>query len=194
MTKTTDLTKTATTAVCISLCVVLPLALHFIPAVGSFNLGVVLSPMHLPVLLCGLICGWSYGLACGIIGPFLSSLITSMPGWAKLPTMMVELALYGLISGALIELIRTGRQILDLYISLILAMLTGRIFTGIIRAFIFAPRSEEGVYTIQAWATGYFVSAFPGIIMQLILIPILYVGLQRAKLVPYRYQNAKNKD
>ena len=190
MTKMNHLTRTVTTAVCIALCVVLPMALHWIPGVGSINLGTLLSPMHLPVLLCGLICGWPYGLVCGILGPLLSSLLTSMPGWGYLPTMMVELALYGLISGILIQLVHTGRLMVDLYISLIVAMLAGRIITGIARALIFAPRSG-GVYSLSAWATGYFVSSFPGIILQLILLPILYLALQRAKLIPNRYQKQK---
>lgn len=190
MTKMHHLTRTVTTAVCIALCVVLPMALHWIPGVGSINLGTLLSPMHLPVLLCGLVCGWPYGLVCGILGPLLSSLLTSMPGWSYLPTMMVELALYGLISGILIQLVHTGRLMVDLYISLVVAMLVGRIITGIARALIFVPRSG-GVYSLSAWATGYFVSSFPGIILQLILLPILYLALQRAKLIPIRYQKQK---
>lgn len=190
MTKMTHLTRTVTTAVCIALCVVLPMALHYIPGVGSLNLGTLLSPMHLPVLLCGLACGWPYGLACGIFGPLLSSLLTNMPGWGYLPTMMVELALYGLISGILIQLVHTGRLMVDLYISLIAAMLAGRIITGIMRALIFAPRAG-GAYSLNAWATGYFVSSFPGIILQLILLPVLYMALQRAKLIPSRYQRTK---
>ena len=187
-TKMTHLTKIVTTAVCIALCVVLPLALHLIPGAGSLNLGTLLSPMHLPVLLCGLVCGWQYGLICGIIGPLLSSLLTSMPGWGYLPNMMIELALYGLISGIMIGLVRTGKQTVDLYISLVTAMLVGRILTGIARALtlgIFMP------VTLESWATGYFVSSLPGIILQLILLPVLYMALQRAKLIPVRYQNLK---
>ena len=187
-TKMTHLTKIVTTAVCIALCVVLPLALHLIPGAGSLNLGTLLSPMHLPVLLCGLVCGWQYGLICGIIGPLLSSLLTSMPGWGYLPNMMIELALYGLISGIMIGLVRTGKQTVDLYISLVTAMLVGRILTGIARALtlgIFMP------VTLESWATGYFVSSLPGIILQLILLPALYIALQRAKLIPVRYQKLK---
>ena len=181
----THLTRSVTTAVCIALCVVLPVALHAIP-----NAGTLLSPMHLPVLLCGLVCGWPYGLLCGILGPLLSSMLTGMPGAGYLPTMMVELALYGLITGIMIELVHTGKLTIDLYISLIVAMLAGRIVTGIVRALYFAPRSGNA-YSMEAWATGYFVSSFPGIILQLILLPILYMALKRAKLIPSRYQQPK---
>ena len=86
--------KAIITAACIALCVVLPTAFHAIPNAGS-----ILSPMHIPVLLCGMICGWPMGLLCGIAGPVMSSLITQMPSFAYLPSMLVELAVYGLITG-----------------------------------------------------------------------------------------------
>lgn len=81
-------------AICVALCVVLPMAFH---ALGS---GTVFLPMHVPVLLCGLVCTWPYGVACGLLGPMLSSVLTSMPPTAILPSMMAELAVYGLVTGA----------------------------------------------------------------------------------------------
>ncbi len=168
------LNRIVITGVCVALCIVLPVALHAIP-----NAGTLLSPMQLPVLLCGLICGAAYGLACGIIGPLLSSLITSMPAAAKLPPMMIQLAVYGLVSGLLIHFIRTGKVIVNLYISLLAAMLAGRIIAGIARAIFFAG----GTYSWNAWATAYFVKSLPGIIVQLILIPIIYLALRRANLI-----------
>lgn len=178
----TPMIKCAVTAVCMALCVVLPMALHAIP-----NAGTLFSPMHLPVLLCGMICGWPYGLACGLMGPMLSSFITSMPGIAYLPTMMVELAIYGLVTGLMMKLIHTGKLMADIYISLLTAMLTGRIVTGIARALIFAA----GSYSWKAWTTGYFVSSFPGIVLQLILIPVLYLALLKAHLIPVRNCSGK---
>lgn len=175
--KMTPIVKCAVTAVCMALCVVLPMALHAIP-----NAGTLLSPMHLPVLLCGLICGWQYGLLCGLAGPMLSCFITSMPGIGYLPTMMLELAIYGFVTGLMMRLIHTGKQLADIYISLLTAMLAGRIVTGIARALIFAA----GSYSWKAWATGYFVSSFPGIVLQLILVPALYLALQKAHVIPAR--------
>ena len=169
------LRKSMVTAISMALCVVLPLAFHLIPDGGTL-----FSPMHLPVLLCGLVCGWQYGLLCGLLGPVLSSFITGMPGIGYLPTMMIELALYGLISGLMIRLLHTGKKTADIYVSLLSAMLIGRIITGIIRAFLFAP----GSLSIQVWATSYFLSCLPGIIVQLILLPILYHALERANLLP----------
>lgn len=175
--KISYLTKCASTAVCMALCVVLPMALHAIPDAGTL-----LSPMHIPVLLCGLVCGWPYGLLCGLAGPALSSFLTGMPGMGYLPSMMVELALYGLISGLLMRFVHTGKVLADLYISLGTAMLAGRILAGAARALLFAP----GAYSWKAWAAGYFVSSFPGIVLQLILIPVLYMALRRAHLIPAR--------
>lgn len=180
--KMTSIVKCAATAVCMALCVVLPMALHAIP-----NAGTLISPMHLPVLLCGLVCGWQYGLACGLAGPMLSCFITGMPGIGYLPTMMVELAVYGLVTGLMMKLLRTGKQLADVYISLLTAMLAGRIITGIVRALIFSA----GNYSWKAWATGYFVSSFPGIILQLILIPVLYLALQKAHVIPVRSSSGK---
>ena len=171
--------KSVSTAVGIALCVVLPIAFHAIP-----NGGTLFSPMHLPVLLCGIICGPQYGLVCGLLGPFLSSILTGMPGMGYLPSMMIELAVYGLVSGLMMRFLHTGKQVADIYVSLLAAMLSGRIIAGITRALIFAA----GKYSLKIWATGYFVSCFPAIILQLALIPILYVAMQRAGLVPNRNQ------
>lgn len=178
MNSMTTVKKSMITAVCIALCVVLPMALHAIP-----NAGTLISPMHLPVLLAGLLCGWPFGLLCGIAGPVLSSLITGMPPAAYLPGMVVELAVYGLAAGLLMRLIRTGRLLADLYISLTAAMLAGRIAAGLARALIFAA----GSYSFSAWATGYFISSLPGILIQLILLPILCIALEKARLIPKRY-------
>jgi thiamine transporter ThiT len=170
--------KSIITAVCLALCVVLPIAFHAVPNAGSIYL-----PMHIPVLLCGLICGWQFGLLCGLAGPALSTLFTGMPPAAILPIMMIELAVYGLVSGLMMKLIRSKSTYVDLYISLIIAMLSGRIVAGLARALIFA----RGNTTIATWTTSYFVTSLPGIIIQLVLIPTIVFALMQAKLIPMRY-------
>ena len=164
-------------ALCIALCVVLPMAFHIIPNAGS-----VMLPMHIPVLLCGLVCGWQYGLLCGILGPLVSSVLTSMPPAAMLPGMMVECGMYGCVSGLMMERIHTGSLYADLYISLPVAMLVGRVISGIVKALILTPS-----LSLTAWATASFVTALPGISIQLILLPTLIVALTRAGLIPGRY-------
>lgn len=166
------------TAMCIAMCIVLPLAFHAIPDAGS-----IFSPMHIPVLICGLICGPVSGMACGIAGPLLSSVLLQMPPMAYLPPMMVECAVYGLSAGILMRFVRTGRLYGDLYISLTAAMLLGRVVAGAARALIFAP----GAYSFELWAAGYFVTSLPGIAIHLTFIPALVAALQRARLIPTRY-------
>ena len=137
----------------------------------------------MPVLLCGLVCGWPFGLLCGVAGPALSSLFTGMPSMAYLPSMVIELAAYGLIAGFLMQVIHTKKLLGDLYISLIAALLAGRIAAGASRALIFAA----GSYSIGAWATSYFVTALPGLVIQLALLPAIAFALEKARLIPVRY-------
>ena len=169
--------KLVFTAACAALCLVLPMAFHAIP-----NAGQVILPMHIPVLLCGLICGWPYGGVCGIIGPLQSSVITGMPPAAMLPSMMVECAVYGFTSGVLMKYIRTGKAVTDLYICLISAMAVGRIAAGFAKAWIFTP----GVSPF-AWVTTSLVTGIPGIVLQLAVLPLVVAALTRARLIPNRY-------
>lgn len=169
--------KLAICAACVALCVVLPMAFHSIP-----NAGQVILPMHIPVLLCGLMCPWPYGLACGLLGPLLSSLTTGMPPAAMLPSMMVECAVYGAVSGVMMRFVRTKNSWLDLYISMITAMLAGRVVAGLANAWIFTPGTAP-----FAWVTTSLVTGIPGIVIQLVLLPILVAALTRAKLLPKRY-------
>ncbi len=159
---------------CIALGIVLPVAFHSVANAGSIFL-----PMHIPVLLCGLICGWPYGLACGVLAPLLSSLITGMPPMAFLPSMLCELAVYGFVSGLLMRYVKTGKLLADLYISLVGAMLLGRLVLGLLNAVIF----RAGEYSIAVWTTSAFVTALPGILLQIAIIPVLVFALKKAKLI-----------
>ena len=165
------------TAVCAALCIVVPMAFHTIP-----NAGVVFLPMHIPVLLCGLACGWPFGLICGLIGPLLSSVITGMPPAAMLPSMMVECATYGFVAGLMMKLVRTKSNLADLYISLITAMVLGRVVAGFAKALIFAPGTP-----VFAWVSTSLVAGIPGIVIQLVLMPTIVTTLTVAKLLPRRY-------
>ena len=167
-------------ATCVALCVVLPMAFHAFPNGGS-----VFLPMHIPVLLCGMMCSWPYGLMCGLLGPALSSLVTSMPPAAMLPSMMVECAVYGGVSGLMMRLVHTKKNWLDLYISMITAMVLGRVVAGLAKAWIFTPGTAP-----FAWVTTSLVTGIPGICIQLVLLPVLVVALTRAKLLPRRYPAA----
>ena len=126
------------TAVNIALCLVLPMAFHSIP-----NGGKIMLPMHIPVLLCGMVCGAPYGAVCGLLGPMLSSVLTGMPTAALMPAMMVECAAYGLTTGLMLRLVRTGKTYADLYLSLAAAMLVGRLVSGVTKALFFMADRRE---------------------------------------------------
>lgn len=166
--------KLIVTALCMALGVVLPMAFHAVPNAGS-----VLLPMHIPVLLCGLSTGPVYGLLCGILTPALSSLLTGMPKVPYLFTMMFELAVYGLMAGILIRWIKGNQPVINLYLSLIGAMLAGRVIYGIVNALIF----QAGAYSFEVWLTASFVTAFPGIVLQLLLLPAVVRALQKTGMI-----------
>lgn len=177
MTVATPAKRTVLAALLSAMCVILPMIFHSVPNGGS-----VFLPMHIPVLLCGMICGWPYGFICGLLGPTLSSLLTGMPPAAVLPAMMLECAVYGLVSGLLLKFVHTHNTRLDLYISLIGAMLAGRIVSGIAKALIFSPG-----LTMSVWITASFITALPGIVIQLVLIPQLVDLLIKNSQIPARY-------
>lgn len=178
MNRMSSVKKSIITAACIALCVVLPMAFHAIPNAAS-----IYCPMHVPALLCGLVCGWPFGLLCGIAGPLLSSLLTGMPPMAYLPAMVVELAAYGFVAGLLMSVVHTRSLYADLYISLVAALVAGRILAGCAKALIFSA----GKYSLAAWTTSYFITALPGLVIQLALIPSLVFALEKARLIPVRY-------
>ena len=178
MRKMTTVKKSIITAVCIALCYVLPLMFH-----GIQNAGSIFCPMHIPVFICGLICGWPYGLLCGIAGPLLSSALTGMPPAAMLPSMIVELAVYGAAAGLMMKLVHTKSTYADLYISLITAIVCGRVLAGVAKALIFA----RGSYSMAAWVAANVVTSWPGTVIQLVFIPSIVFALMKANLIPQRY-------
>ena len=165
-------------ALCVALGIVLPVAVHGIP-----NAGRVILPMHLPVLLSGLVCGPFWGFLCGVLTPALSSLITGMPPAAFLPAMLCELAAYGLIAGLLRRFVRTGRRTADLYIQLIGAMLLGRVVYGVMNALVFSA----GEYSFKAFVSAAFITALPGIVIQLVLLPAVVLLLEKTGVIKKPY-------
>lgn len=172
-------------AVCVALCYVLPLAFH---AVGA---GTVFLPMHIPVLLCGLLCGWGYGAVCGILGPVISSLLSGMPPAAMLVSMIPELCAYGLVSGLVLRFVHTKCTYADLYIALLSAMAIGRIVGGVAKAlFYLSGMSGMTEFTFSMLTATYFFTCLPGIAIQLVLLPTLVFTLMKARLIPERYPKA----
>lgn len=166
-------------ALCIAMGLILPMAFHVIPNAGSIFL-----PMHIPVLLCGLLCGSYYGLLCGLLVPVLSSVLTGMPPAPILPGMICELAAYGLITGIMSDKVHLKNELVSTYVQLITAMIVGRLFYGILNALIFAA----GKYSLQVFISAAFLTALPGIIIQLVFLPSVVVLLRK---VNHKYLQIK---
>lgn len=152
-----------------------------LPFITGMQLGGMLCPMHIPVLICGFVCGCKYGLLIGILCPLLRSLLFGMPSlYPSALSMCAELGMYGLISGLLYGKLKKANvnEIIVIYISLILSQLLGRLSWGLIR-FIIGTIDQTNVFTFKAFISGAFIVAWPGIVIQLIIIPIIVRTLSK---------------
>ena len=178
MKKHNRLLKLTLAALFLALSYVMPFLTGQIPEIGA-----VLCPLHIPVLLCGFICSWPLGLAVGFIAPLFRSLILGMP--PLFPTavcMAFELATYGAIAGFMHKTL-PGKKIF-IYLSLITSMIIGRIVWGV--AMLICTGVSGGVFTFSAFIAGAFLNAIPGIIVQIVLIPILVMILDNPKIINLR--------
>ena len=169
-------------ALLLALGLVLPFVTGQIPEVGNM-----LLPMHLPVLICGLVCGWKWGAAVGFVLPILRSMLFQMP--PLLPTMRTggalcmafELMTYGLVAGLLYGWLKRYRW--GLIVSLLGAMLAGRIVWALASMVIYRIFADFP-FTFQLFLAGGFLSAWPGMILQIILVPLLVRLLEKTRLIP----------
>lgn len=172
-------------AICIALCYMLPLAFH------AFGSGEMFLPMHIPVLLCGMVCGWGYGAFCGVAGPVISCVLSGMPSAMGLVWIAPELCTYGMVSGLILRFVHTKKTYADLYIALIGAMLLGRIVGGAAKVlFYLSGMSAMTELSFSLLAVTYFVQGLPGIAIQLVILPTLVFTLMKTRLIPERYPNA----
>lgn len=157
-------------AICLALAIVVPQFVHFFPIPGAGN---VLLPMHIPVILCGMLAGPWYGLAVGVFSPLISFLVTggSMPAIVRLPTMVVELAGYGMLAGVLYRQIKTFPPMVRVYVSLVGGMLGGRIFFLAAVFFISLIPGLKALSVATFWET--LITGIPGMAVQLTLIPAI---------------------
>lgn len=168
------LKKVIFAALCLALCIVLP----FLTA-NNRMLGNILCLMHIPVLLCGFLCGPWWGLAVGAIAPILRSATIGMPPmYPTAVAMAFELAVYGLVSGLLYRAL--PKKPWSIYIALIVAMLAGRIVSGAVQfAFLGLFHTK---YSLETFLTASFVTPWPGILLQIALIPPIVLALKKAGL------------
>ncbi len=157
-----------------ALALVLPFLTGQVPEIGSM-----LCPMHIPTLLCGFICGWPWGLAVGFISPLLRCVIFGMPPILVALAMAFEMAVYGAVSGLLYRILPKKKW--SIYVSLLSAMVLGRLVWGGVQIVITGLQHTE--FTPAIFLAGAVTSAIPGIILQIVLIPLIIMALERAKLM-----------
>lgn len=172
MKKQSNLTNLALSSMFLALAYVMPFLTGQVPQIGSM-----LCPMHIPVILCGYICGAPWGFAVGAVAPLLRSLTLGMP--PLFPTafaMTFELAAYGLISGLLYRKLPKTR--INIYLSLVASMVAGRLIWGIVQ--LCCAGLDASKFSLAAFWSGAVANAVPGILIQLILIPVLVMALEKA--------------
>lgn len=165
--KKSSVYKLVLTGLLVAIGVLLPSIFHAAAINGSMFL-----PMHIPVLLCGILCGWKWGMVSGAIIPLLCSLILGMPPiYPAGVSMIAELITYGLVCGVL------SQKKANIFVSLIVAMIAGRIVMGVANLLLYKA------YAWPEFLGAAFVTAAPGIIIQLILIPAIFYALKKANLL-----------
>lgn len=173
--KRQNIQKLALSGMFLALALVLPLLTGQIPQIGQM-----LLPMHLPVLLCGFICGSPYGMAVGFVSPLIRYLFFHLP--PIIPTgipMAIELAVYGLVAGLLFKAL--PKKNIFIYIELIISMITGRIVWGI--AMLSVMSMGGNAFGFKAFWAGAVVNALPGIILQIILVPLIVIAFKKSSLL-----------
>ncbi len=173
--KNKNIKKLTFSGISLALCILFP----FLTG-NDIALGNALCLMHIPVLLCGFSCGGAWGVAVGFTAPILRSIIVSRP--PLFPTafaMAFELCVYGLVVGLLYR--RLPKKPVYIYISLICAMLSGRIVWGAVKYIIMGFGGDA--FSLSIFANAVFVKSVLGIVLQIVLIPPLVLALKRAGLV-----------
>ncbi|MDP4152789.1 MAG: ECF transporter S component [Bacillota bacterium] len=168
--KKIEIKKLITSALLTALGILLPMAFHAVKDAGRIFL-----PMHIPVLICGMVCGYKFGGLCGLVTPILSSLLTGMPPiYPAGVSMALELSTYGIVSGFM-------RKKFNVYVSLIAAMLAGRAVSGVSNAVFMGMSGKE--YGFISFLSGAFIIAIPGIIITLIIVPLATLLIDKSKVL-----------
>ena len=168
------LQKLVLSALFLALAYVMPFLTGQVPEIGSK-----LCPLHIPVLLCGFVCGPIWGAVVGFVAPLFRALTLGVPVlFPKAVCMAFELAAYGAVTGLMHRLL--PRKRVFIYPSLLTAMVVGRLIWG--AAMYVCMGIKGGAFTLAAFVAGAFTNAIPGIVIQIVLIPILVMLLDSPKM------------
>ena len=172
-------------ALCVAMAVVLPKLL-----LGVQVLNQSISPMHIPALICGLTCGWQWGLGAGFLMPILAA-ATGMPPWPVAWPMAFECAAYGFFTGLCYPMLlkkmkASTKRLVPLLISMVIAMVLGRLVGGAAKALLltFGLISSQSPFTFAAFLTSYFVGTAVGAVIHLVAVPAVVTVLEEARLSP----------
>ena len=172
--KRSNILKMVLAAFFLALAYVLPFLTGQIKEIGNM-----LCPMHIPVLLCGFICGWKWGIGVGFTAPLFRSLTLGMPVlFPGAVCMAFELAAYGAISGLMYRVL--PRKRINIYCSLIIAMIVGRLVWGA-AMFLCVVGINGGAFGLSAFIAGAVTNAIPGIIIQIVVIPAVIMALEHSR-------------
>lgn len=193
--KTFNTLNIVTTAMLCAMCVALSAVFHY---AGWGSVGALISPMHFPVLLAGILCGPWLGLICGVVSPLVSFFVSGAvnPRFPdRLIPMIVELAVYGFLSGVLrnVFLKNSKTSKFSLIIALVISMIAGRIPAAFVSAIFMAAGGQAYFAALGVSLLGKFTSTWAGIILQLILIPAILFALQRSGVL-LKYLPVSNLD
>lgn len=182
MNKKSSLYRLILTAVLLALGMVLPFLTGQIPTIGQ-----AISPLHIPVFICGLTCGWAWGAVLGVVLPLLRSVVFGMPPLVAVAIPMAfELAAYGAVCGLMYPMMRKvfrkDNHLPAMLVALLIAMVAGRLVGGAAKAIVMGLTG--GSFGFQAFITSYFVSTAIGAVIHLILVPAVALALEKAKLSP----------
>ncbi len=175
MKKQKQLINLALAAMFLALAYVMPFLTGQIPQVGAM-----LCPMHIPVILCGFVCGGPWGLAVGFVAPLLRSLTLNMPVmFPNALAMAFELATYGLVSGILYRVLPKKKGYI--YVSLIISMIVGRLVWGAVQFCCMGLDASK--FSFAAFWAGAVANALPGIVLQIVVIPVVVLLLEKTGII-----------
>lgn len=185
--KREEIQKLSLAAMFLAIGLVLPFFTGQIQKIGNM-----LLPMHIPVFLCGFICGWKYGLLVGFITPLLRSMLFGMPVmFPSAISMSFELMTYGFVIGILYQHSK-WHCIRALYRCMILAMISGRLMWGVVMIILLGIGNNG--FTMQAFLAGTIFNAIPGIVLQLVIVPVIMVVLNKTGLMSHPDKKIKQRD
>ncbi len=170
------LKKLILSGIFIAIAIILPFFTGQLPQIGAM-----ISPMHIPALLCGFVCGWPYGAIAGFISPLLRSILTGgfPPMFPTAIAMAFELFGYGTFTALLSGIF--GKSTKGIYISLVLSMILGRIIWGVVMFML--TIAAGSTFTFALFVAGAFTNAIPGIIIHIVIIPFIVIMFKKAGII-----------